>query len=185
MIDEHVEMFLKMKDLVYAIDEVVKRICECIKARKCVYVFGNGGSASQAQHFAAEFVVRFRRERKGVGLPAIALTADTSILTACSNDYSFDDVFAVQICSLAKAGDILIGISTSGNSENVIRGFKMGRDIGTFNIALLGGDGGKIGKAEYIDKKITVPAKRTDIIQVGHLFVIHYICNKVEEFFYG
>lgn len=140
-------------------------------------IMGNGGSAADAQHFAAEMVGRFLMERKA--LPAIALTTDTSILTAVGNDYGFDDVFKRQVEALAKPGDVLIGISTSGNSTNIKRALAAGHDVGAITIGLLGRDGGEI--ASIADVNLTVPSFETPRIQEAHLVMIHILCDLVEK----
>ena len=140
-------------------------------------IMGNGGSAADAQHFAAEMVGRFLLERRA--LPAIALTTDTSILTAVGNDYGFDDVFKRQVEALAKPGDVLIGISTSGNSTNIKRALEVGHDVGAITMGLLGRDGGEI--ASMTDFNLTVPSNETPRIQEAHLVMIHILCDLVEK----
>jgi D-sedoheptulose 7-phosphate isomerase len=140
-------------------------------------IMGNGGSAADAQHFAAEMVGRFLMERKA--LPAIALTTDTSILTAVGNDYGFDDVFKRQVEALAKPGDVLIGISTSGNSTNIKRALEVGHDVGAITMGLLGRDGGEI--ASITDFNLTVPSFETPRVQEAHLVMIHILCDLVEK----
>lgn len=164
------------------IESVVKG-AECIKdalhAGKKLLVGGNGGSAADAQHFATEFTGRFKRLRKAY--PAIALTTDTSFLTAWSNDSSFDEIFERQIEALGKEGDIFFGISTSGNSKNILRGIETAKKIGVISIALLGRDGGATkGKA---DIEIIVPSDDTPRIQEVHILAIHSICEEVEKTF--
>ena len=158
------------------IEKVSKRIVECFKAGNKILIFGNGGSAADSQHIAAELVGRYKLERKG--LPAIALTTDSSILTAWSNDYSFDTIFERQIEALAKKGDVLLGISTSGNSANVLKGFEKGKQIGTFNISLTGKDGGKL--KQISDLNINSSSKSTPRIQECHVLAYHIICEIVE-----
>jgi D-sedoheptulose 7-phosphate isomerase len=142
-----------------------------------ILTMGNGGSAADAQHFAAEMVGRFLMERKA--LPAIALTTDTSILTAVGNDYGFDDVFKRQVEALAEPGDVLIGISTSGNSTNIKRAFEVGTEVGAKTIGLLGRDGGEI--ASKTDFNLTVSSLETPRIQEAHLVIIHILCDLVEK----
>jgi D-sedoheptulose 7-phosphate isomerase len=139
--------------------------------------FGNGGSAADAQHWAAELVVRYRDER--VPVAAIALSTNTSVLTAIGNDYGYDQVFARQILALGKAGDVAIGISTSGNSENVVAALDAAKQIGIVPAALSGGDGGKlIGLA---DPLVLVPSSRTDRIQEIHSILGHVLCAALER----
>lgn len=140
-------------------------------------VMGNGGSAADAQHFSAEIVGRFKMERRG--LPAIALTTDTSILTAIGNDYGFDAVFRRQVEALAMAGDMLVGISTSGNSPNVKSAMELAREKGCRTIGLLGKDGGSI--KGLCDLALVVPSDDTPRIQEGHGLIIHIVCDLVEK----
>jgi phosphoheptose isomerase len=141
--------------------------------------FGNGGSAADAQHVAAEFVGRFLRERRG--LPAVALTTDTSVLTSVGNDYSFDRVFARQIEALGRSGDVALGISTSGRSPNVIAGFEAARAHGLRTIAVTGGDGGAIGR--LADIHINVPSTSTPRVQEVQRTLLHVLCDLVERAF--
>lgn len=140
---------------------------------------GNGGSAADSQHIAAEFIGRFQKERRA--LPAIALTTDSSILTSLSNDYSYDIVFARQVEALGKKGDVLIGISTSGNSPNVVKAFEKARALGVTTIAFSGRDGGPVAKAA--DIAIIVPAQKTARIQESHITLFHALCEVVEDEF--
>lgn len=144
-------------------------------------LFGNGGSAADAQHIAAEFVCRFVRERDP--LPAMALTTDTSILTAVSNDYGFDHVFARQIHALSTPADIVVAISTSGRSPNVLAGVKAARQRGLKTIGLTGGDGGPL--ARLVDIAIVVPSKNTAQIQECHIALGHILCEAVETLLFG
>lgn len=140
-------------------------------------VMGNGGSAADAQHFVAEIVGRFKMERRA--LPAIALSTDTSILTAIGNDYGFDRVFSRQIEALAAPGDLVVGISTSGNSVNVLQGLVLAREKGCRTVGLLGSDGGTIKAA--CDLAIIVPTNDTPRIQEGHITIIHIVCDLLEK----
>jgi D-sedoheptulose 7-phosphate isomerase len=151
-------------------------ITAALKKGGTVFVFGNGGSAADAQHFAAELVGRYEKERKA--WPAVALTTDTSALTAIGNDYGFDRVFARQIEALGKAGDIAIGISTSGKSPNVLRGLEAANDRGMITIALTGrgGDAGTIAKHH-----VAIDEARTSRVQEVHATVLHVICELVEK----
>ncbi|MEI6206904.1 MAG: D-sedoheptulose 7-phosphate isomerase [Desulfuromonadales bacterium] len=144
-------------------------------------VMGNGGSAADSQHFAAEIVSRFRMERPA--LPAVALSTDTSILTAIGNDYGFDIVFRRQVEALAMPGDIVVGISTSGNSTNVKKALELAREKGCRTIALLGRDGGSIKSA--CDLALVVPSDDTPRIQEGHIAIIHIVCDLVEKTMFG
>lgn len=150
-----------------------------LRAGGKIMLFGNGGSAADAQHIAAEFVVRFKTERRA--LAAIALTVDTSILTAHSNDYGFATVFARQIEALGRPGDIAFGYSTSGNSENVIEGIRAARAAGIASWAWTGAGGGRLaGEADHL---IAVPATETARIQEAHLFIAHWLCEEMDRRF--
>ena len=142
-----------------------------------IIIFGNGGSAADAQHIVAEFIGRFQKERKS--LPAIALTTDSSIITSLSNDYSYDIVFSRQCESLVLKGDVVIGISTSGNSKNVLEGIKTAKSLGAITIALLGGNGGII--SNNVDIPIIVESTNTARIQEAHILVGHIICKLIEQ----
>lgn len=150
-----------------------KLIINAINEGNKILIFGNGGSASDSQHIAAEFTGRFVKNRKP--LPAIALTTDTSALTAIGNDFGFDKIFERQVEALAKQGDILIGISTSGNSLNVINGLKIGSTIGCKLIGFTGNNGGDIKK--ICDVNIVVPSSITARIQESHILIGHILCE--------
>ena len=157
----------------------VKIVTSAFKKGRKIILFGNGGSAADSQHIAAEFIGRFQKERKA--LPAIALTTDTSILTALSNDYGLDIIFSRQIEGLAQKGDIVIGISTSGNSRNVIEGIKKAKRLGLKTISLTGCHGGKCAK--LTDISLIVPSQKTARIQESHICIAHAICELVEKQF--
>lgn len=159
-----------------AIEHCGELIFEALRNGKKVLICGNGGSAADAQHIAAEFVGRYEKERRG--LPSIALTTDTSALTALANDYSFDRVFARQVEALANPGDVLIGISTSGNSPNVLAAIMAAREIGCVTIGLTGAKGKKL--ASLCDAAVLVPAERTARIQETHIFIGHVWCEIVD-----
>ena len=160
------------------IEKAVKTITDCLKKGGKVIIFGNGGSAADSQHIAAEFIGRFQKERRS--LPAIALTTDTSALTALGNDYGFEKVFARQLEGLGRKGDVAIGISTSGNSANVVEALKAARTMGILSIGLTG-QGGKI--PELADIAIKVPSAVTARIQESHITIAHCICELVEAQF--
>jgi len=157
----------------------VKILTLAMKRKHKAIFFGNGGSAADSQHIAAEFIGRFQKERRA--LPAIALTTDTSILTALSNDYGYDVVFARQIEGLGQKGDVAFGISTSGNSRNVIEGIKKAKRQGLATISLTGCGGGKLAK--LTDISLIVPSKKTARIQESHICIAHAICELVEKQF--
>jgi D-sedoheptulose 7-phosphate isomerase len=155
-------------------------IAEAFKSGNKLLICGNGGSAADSQHFAAEFTGRYEMER--TPLPAIALTTDTSALTAIGNDYSFDVIFSKQVEALGKEGDILFAISTSGNSGNVIKAIEVAQKKGMRIIAMTGKDGGKIDKMlRNSDINICATANRTARIQEIHLLVLHTICDIVDN----
>ncbi len=158
------------------IELAIKLIEKCLKNKNKILLCGNGGSAAQSQHIAAEFVGRFMMERKA--LPAIALTTDTSILTAVGNDYGSDAVFERQVEALGSKGDVLIAISTSGNSPNIIKALKKAKDIGVKTIGLSGKNGGKM---KGCDVDIIVPSEHTPNIQEAHITILHIICELVEK----
>jgi D-sedoheptulose 7-phosphate isomerase len=159
------------------IEQAAKKLIEALKKGNKVLVFGNGGSAADAQHMAAELVGRYKKDRKA--LPAIALTTDTSILTAVANDFGFENVFVKQIEGLAHKGDIALGISTSGNSVNVLEAIEKAKQIGCKTIGLLGCDGGRIAKVA--DISITVPSNDTPRIQESQGTIIHILCSLIEQ----
>jgi len=177
---EHIEIAtqtaLKLTD---SIDEGCRIITDCLKRGNKILLFGNGGSAADAQHIAAEFTGRFVKERRG--LPAIALTTDTSALTAIGNDYGFDRIFERQVEALANAGDVLIGISTSGNSINVLKGFAVGKEKGCKNIGLSGRDGGAMSSC--CDLNLIIPSQTTARIQEMHILIGHILCSAVDDAF--
>ncbi len=156
---------------------VVDLLAAAFRHGRRVLVFGNGGSASDAQHLAAEFVGRFQKERRAVA--AIALTTDTSILTAIGNDYAFDRVFARQIEALGESGDVAIGITTSGGSKNVVEAFAVAKDRGLTTVAVTGRDGGEAGR--IADVHLNVPDRSTARVQEVHRTLLHVICELVEE----
>ncbi|MBL7156833.1 MAG: D-sedoheptulose 7-phosphate isomerase [Candidatus Omnitrophica bacterium] len=160
-----------------AITTAAEGIISALKKGGKVLVFGNGGSAADSQHMVAELVGRFKKERKGI--PAIALTANTSTITALSNDYGYEVTFARQIEALAKKGDVAIGISTSGTAKNVIAAVERSKEMGLLTIGLTGKGGGKI-KA-IADLSIVVKSDDTPRIQEAHILVIHILCELVED----
>ena len=157
--------------------DVAAAIAESFRGGGKLLLFGNGGSASDAQHVAAEFVGRFQRER--AALAAIALTADTSVLSSIGNDYAFERVFARQVEALGRQGDVAFGISTSGRSPNVLAGLTTARERGLKTLALTGGDGGAIGKAA--DTHLNVASDSTARVQEVHRTLLHAICDLVER----
>ena len=179
-LEEHQSTLEKLMD---SLQEEIANACtmvvSTIKSGNKVILFGNGGSAADAQHIAAEFTGRFVKERRG--LPAIALTTDTSALTAIGNDYGFEKIFERQVEALANAGDLLIGISTSGNSPNVIKAFSLGSTLGCRLLGLSGNSGGKMN--ESCDLNLVVPSATTARIQEMHILIGHILCSAVDELF--
>ncbi len=166
-----------LETLVDKIAEAAEKVADSLGQGGKIVFMGNGGSAADSQHLAAEFVGRFQRERDP--LAALALTTDTSILTAIGNDYGFEKVFERQITALVQKEDVVIGISTSGNSENVLRALRRAKELGATTIAFLGCGGGTI-KAE-VDISITVPSSNTPRVQEAHLTIGHIICEEAEK----
>jgi D-sedoheptulose 7-phosphate isomerase len=155
------------------------RIRDCLHSGGKVLVFGNGGSAADAQHLAGELVGRFKHARRP--LPALALTTDTSVITAIANDFDYRETFARQVQAFAGPLDAAIAISTSGNSSSTLRGVEAARQAGAFTIGLLGGDGGRIVQA--VDLAVVVPSDNTQRIQEGHIGIIHAVCSIVDQHF--
>jgi D-sedoheptulose 7-phosphate isomerase len=177
-INSHCQVMTALaNDLAPAIEQAVSMLVETYKGGRKILIMGNGGSAADAQHFAAEIVGRFKLERRA--LPAIALTTDTSILTAVGNDYGFDRVFSRQVEALAEKGDVVIGISTSGNSPNVQLALEEASRKGCRTVALLGKDGGTIKNVAELS--LIMPTNDTPRIQEGHITVIHIVCDLLEK----
>ncbi len=167
-----------------AIAQASASITDCLLADGKVLACGNGGSASDAQHFAAELVGRFERERPE--LPALSLATDTSLLTAVANDYAFEQVFAKQVRALGASGDVLLAISTSGNSANVVAAIVAAHDRGMRIVALTGKGGGEVGRIlQERDVHICVPHERTARIQEVHLLTIHCLCDAIDNTLLG
>jgi D-sedoheptulose 7-phosphate isomerase len=167
------------RDISKAIDVVIKALND----KKKILLCGNGGSASDAQHLATEFVIRLDGSITRPGLPAIALTTDSSMLTAGANDIGYDNVFARAVEALGHEGDILIGISTSGNSESVNNAFRKAKERGMITIGFLGKDGG--ASKELTDLPLIIPSDDTQRIQEGHITIGHIIFQQVEQELYG
>jgi D-sedoheptulose 7-phosphate isomerase len=163
------------------IERAARLLIASLKNGGKVLVFGNGGSAADSQHMAAELVGRFRKERKG--LPAIALTANTSALTAIANDYGYDFSFSRQVEAIGKKGDIAVGISTSGNSRNVIEAVKKAKALGLKTVGIAGCGGGALAKE--VDAAIALPSTDTPRVQESHIMIIHILCELIEEELFG
>jgi D-sedoheptulose 7-phosphate isomerase len=166
------------RELSVTIENICKMVVNSLENGNKIVLFGNGGSAADAQHIAAEFTGRFAKERSG--LPALALTTDSSAITAIGNDYGFENIFSRQVEALVNKGDVLIGISTSGASQNVIKAFQKGDEKGTLNIALTGKNGGDL--ASMVQNCIIIPSNVTARIQEMHIFIGHVICEYVDTF---
>lgn len=178
LIGEHIAVIEQIKQHCIPDIEKIASLCkEAVLSGRTIFFCGNGGSAADSQHLAAEFVGRFVKERRG--LSAVALTTDTSILTAVSNDYGYEQVFARQVEALVRPGDVLVGLSTSGNSPNVILAIHKAKQLGAVTIGLSGGNGGKL--AEHCDVCATVPAKVTARIQEAHILIGHIVCEIMDE----
>ena len=176
---EHQAAVQRLNEFVPFIEELAKRMVESLKAGGKVLFFGNGGSAADAQHLAAELVVRYRVNRRA--LAGIALTTDTSILTAGGNDFGFDSIYARQVEALARKGDVVIGISTSGNSANVVNGLVEAKQQGCLAVAFTAEGGGRC--AEVADLCFRAPTPVTARAQECHLLVGHILCDCVEKSF--
>jgi D-sedoheptulose 7-phosphate isomerase len=175
-LEEHQAVGDGLRSLAETVERTAARVIDCLGSGGTVFWFGNGGSASQAQHLAAELVGRYEQDR--AALRSIALTTDTAVLTAVSNDSTFDEVFARQLQALCRRGDVAIGLSTSGNSTNVVRGIEVAQAAGALTVGLTGGDGGQL--APLVDAAIVVPSRRTSRIQEAHLFIGHLLCSAAE-----
>lgn len=175
------QAILENDALVNLLVEVAQACVEVYRNGKKILIAGNGGSAADAQHFAAELVGRYGFDRPS--LPSIALTTDSSNLTAIGNDYGYEYVFSRQLEGLAQEGDLFIGISTSGNSQNVINAFESAKERGVTTVALVGRDGGKM--AAMADFAIVIPSNATPRIQESHLLIEHMICDIIEKEMFG
>ena len=175
------QKMLEDENIICDIEEVSLKIIESYNNGNKVLIFGNGGSAADSQHIAGELVSKFRLNRGS--LPAIAVTTDTSVITSIGNDFGYNHIFEKQVEGLANKGDIVIGISTSGNSKNITLAFKMAKRKGAYVIGLLGNDGGE--NIRYTNKAIVVPSNDTPRIQGIHILIAHIICDIVEKTLYG
>ncbi len=171
------ENFRKLEDHSVQVGHVAEVMIAALRAGKKVMFCGNGGSAADSQHLAAELMGRYLRDRRP--LPALSLTVDTSALTAIGNDYGYAEVFARQLAGIGAQGDVLVGLSTSGNSENVVRAVAVAKDLGIQTVVLTGQSGGKL--AAIADLCIAVPSGKTNEIQEMHIAIGHLVCGLVEE----
>jgi D-sedoheptulose 7-phosphate isomerase len=175
-ITEHIAVIQTILDQQPVLERIAAEMTRAILDGKKILWCGNGGSAADSQHMAAELMGRFRRERRG--LPSIALTTDTSALTAIGNDYGFENVFQRQVQALCTSGDVVVGISTSGNSKNVCFALEAARLCGAFTVALTGQGGGLMGK--IADATLSIASKDTARIQEGHILCGHMLCDWIE-----
>jgi D-sedoheptulose 7-phosphate isomerase len=176
--DEHFSTLELVNDKLDEIIELVgKQLAASLANGGTLFWCGNGGSAADSQHLAAELVGRFKKNRRA--LRSVALTTDTSVLTCVANDYSYNDIFSRQIEALGRSGDVLVGISTSGNSDNVIQALKTAREMGLITIAMLGKDGGITKK--LVDHSLIIPSNSTARIQEMHILIGHILCEIIEK----
>ncbi len=188
LVKEHFEQSIAVKRAAAALAPVIAEagtlMSDALQRGNKLLACGNGGSASDAQHFSGELLGRFERERDG--LPAVALSTDTSAMTAIANDYDFNQVFAKQVTALARSGDVLLAITTSGNSANVLEAVTAAHTRGAAVVALTGRDGGKIADMlQGEDVEIRIPAERTCRIQESHILVIHCLCDIIDSLMAG
>ena len=186
-IEEHISLSIGIKKKILGDQILLDKIYEasniCLNAYRNnnkIILAGNGGSAADAQHIAAEFVSRFRFDRPG--LPSLALSTDTSMITAIGNDYGYENIFSRQLQANGKDGDVLIAISTSGNSDNIIKAIEEAKSMGIFSIGLTNIDGGQLN--DKCDLCINVPYHETAIVQESHIMIGHIICGYVEDVFF-
>ncbi|MCS6791003.1 MAG: D-sedoheptulose 7-phosphate isomerase [Bacteroidia bacterium] len=175
------QQILASPELLRLIEEVASRMIECLRKGGRVYFCGNGGSAADAQHLAAELTGRYYKDRPP--LPAEALHVNTSFLTAVANDYSYEEVFSRLLRGVGRAGDVLWAMSTSGNSPNILRALDTARELGMISIGLTGETGGKmVGRCDYL---VRVPSRDTPRIQEAHMLIGHTVCQLIEEALFG
>ena len=179
VLNTHIEAMKTLLESDYnsVMQQIINIQLECLNNGGKILIAGNGGSASDAQHFAGELVGRFLLEREG--MPVIALNTDTSVLTCLGNDYGYNKVFSRQVEALGNPGDVFIGISTSGNSENIIEAVNIAKEKGLKTIGFLGKDGGKL--KDICDKSLIIPFKSTARVQEAHITSIHIICEIIEQ----
>ncbi len=178
-ISAHQTVIAQLEGLAPQIETFSQKMVEYLSSGGKIVWMGNGGSAADSQHLAAEIVVRYQTERRG--LASIALTTDTSILTAAGNDYGFEHVFARQVEALCRANDLVVGISTSGNSPNVLRAIEAAKLLGAYTVGMTGSNGGKL--AELCDLTIAVPSTVTARVQEAHILIGHMLCEMLDAAF--
>lgn len=181
ILNENIKIKESIKDLAPLIKKISEEIINAYRNKKKVVLFGNGGSAADAQHIAAEFVGKFYKDRES--LPSLAFHTNTSVVTATANDYGYEFIFERQVSSFVEGGDIVIGISTSGNSLNVIKGLKKAKELGAITIGFTGLKENEIEK--IVDFSLKIPSNDTPRIQEGHITVGHIICYLVEKELFG
>lgn len=174
---QHIELFQQMADYLPQSEALANACFDALNNGGKIVFFGNGGSAADSQHLAAEFVVRFKKERRA--LASIALTTDTSILTANANDYSFDSIFSRQVEALVKENDVVIGLTTSGTSANINLALEAANEIGAYTVALTGRDGGQV--KDIAKLPIIIKNDITARIQEAHMFIGHWLCEAIDE----
>jgi D-sedoheptulose 7-phosphate isomerase len=173
-LSEHAALLARVEELLPRADDVARRLISCFDAGGRVYTFGNGGSSTDAAHFAEELVGRFKRERRP--LPAQSLSVDASALTCIANDYSFDEVFERQVRGFVRAGDVVVGFSTSGRSANVVRGLAAAQELGAATVLFGGGS----PAADHADVVLQIPSESTARIQEMHVLLLHLILEQVD-----
>lgn len=176
-LQEHLSILRSLEDQWETFCAIAGIMTRAIQGGHKICFMGNGGSAADAQHLAAELVGRFQRERRG--LPSLALTTDTSVLTAIGNDYGYDQIFARQVESLCQPGDVVVGLSTSGNSPNILLGISRAKELGIQTVGLAGKDGGKL--AQLADLCFTVASPKAARTQEAHIFIGHTLCEAIEN----
>lgn len=178
---QHFDLAEAVKEMLPLVDDVASRICHAFDSGRRIYAFGNGGSAADAQHLAAEMIGRFQRDRRP--LPAIALSVDPSVVTCISNDFGFEEVFARQVEALTRPGDVVVGFTTSGRSPNVAKGLRAGRRRGATSV-LFGGEDGGIS-LEEADLALLVPSSTTARIQEMHTLLVHLVSDGIDAWAAG
>ena len=174
---EHLDLFSSLDSLGMGIDDIFRKVIHTLENGKTILVCGNGGSAADSQHFASELTGRFNKER--LPLSSISLTTDSSAITCIGNDYSYDHIFSRQVEGIGKEGDLLILITTSGNSKNLLMAAKSAKNKKIKTFGLLGKGGGELVK--YVDSSIVVPSDSTARVQETHIFILHLICEMIDE----
>lgn len=180
-VDDHLALAARVPELFPQVDEVARTLIEAFEGEGRVFTCGNGGSAADAQHVAGELVGRYKRERRP--LPATALSVDPSVVTCIGNDYSFEDVFARQVQALARPADVVIGFTTTGRSENVVRALAASREVGATSVLFGGGDGKPA--LDHADIALLVPSSTTARVQEMHLLLLHLVIEQVDAWAAG